>query len=186
MRHAWTVGLVVLALGAACATAAPLLACRFHPPQSRHDEIPGCAARLADGSLGFRAKALAAIRERGSGPVALWVDGTLHYANAQGRASPVVVFDNGADPFSEGLARTPRGGKIGFIDRELQLRIAPQWDFAFPFEGGYAIVCRACRARRVGEHEERVGGVWGIIDAQGRDVVPVRFERSELPEPPRR
>ena len=43
-------------------------------------------------------------------------------------------FDNGPDDFKEGLARTIRYGKYGFINDDLDVVIPPEYDFAFPFE----------------------------------------------------
>lgn len=94
----------------------------------------------------------------------------------------MLTFDNGPDDFAEGLARTTRSGKIGFIDRQLSEVIAPSWDFAFPFEDGVAVVCQGCRPHPVGdgEHSEVRGGSWGTIDRSGAIVVPVELERDAL------
>ena len=104
---------------------------------------------------------------------------------ADGRSAPIVTYDSGPDYFSEGLARTIRSGKIGFIDRSLSEVIPPSWDFAFPFNEGTAVVCQGCQSRPTadGEHSEMVGGAWGYIDHAGEVVVPVTFERDDLPEP---
>ncbi|MDB4990382.1 MAG: hypothetical protein JWN04_5560 [Myxococcaceae bacterium] len=86
-------------------------------------------------------------QKAGDEPVAVVVAGKLYYMNAAGRAAPVLLFGNGPDYFVEGLARTVRNSKVGFIDTALIERIAPRWDFAFPFEQGVAIVCQGCRAQ---------------------------------------
>ena len=106
------------------------------------------------------------------------------YVTHDGRAAPVVTYDNGPDYFEEGLARTSRGGKFGFIDKNLSEVIAPTWDFAFPFVGGFAAVCEGCRGHRIDdEHSELRGGRWGYIDRSGQVVVPVEYERVALPRP---
>ena len=111
-----------------------------------------------------------------------------YYVTSAGHTAPVVTFDNGPDYFSEGLARTTRSGKIGFIDRSLSEVIPPSWDFAFPFDGGVAVVCQGCRPHAIhhGEHHEMRGGVWGYVDRAGTEIVPVRFERDQVPAPSRR
>jgi hypothetical protein len=107
-----------------------------------------------------------------------------YYVTPAGRAAPVLTYDNGADYFAENLARTRRAGKIGFIDRSLSDVIPPSWDFAFPFSGGYAVVCNGCREHAIDdEHSEMRGGAWGYIDHSGEVVVPIQYERDELPLP---
>ena len=108
-----------------------------------------------------------------------------YYVTPTGRTAPVLTYDNGADYFAEGLARTIRAGKVGFIDRSLSEVIPPSWDFAFPFDHGFAVVCNGCRSHRVDdEHSEMRGGVWGYINPSGEAVVPIKYERDELPSPP--
>jgi hypothetical protein len=169
----------------ACTTHDPqLLDCSFVPVQSSEDELPGCAYIDRNGRLVLLTKTTAAVQRRNSDPVAAVVGPTLYYLNSAGRSSPVLWYDNGADYFSDGLARTTRGGKVGFIDRSLTEKIAPTWDFAFPFDGGLALVCQGCRSHPVGEHFEVRGGVWGYINREGAVVVPVQFEREHLPPRP--
>lgn len=177
------VALLCFAFGCARSDAGTL-ECEFVPVQTERDELAGCASRRPDGSIALSPGAVAEIQSRGSGPLAVSIDGVLHYANAAGRAVPVWTFDNGADYFSEGLARTHRDGKIGFVDRDLIVRIPPTWDFAFPFSGGFALVCQGCQPEEAGEHREVVGGRWGRIDRGGAVVVPVTFPRDQVPEPP--
>ncbi len=79
------------------------------------------------------------------------------------------VFDNGPDPFSEGLARFVAGGKIGFFDHAGKVVIPARYDFAMPFENGRARICRGCREVEEGEHSRVVGGVWSEIDKTGQE-----------------
>ena len=160
-----------------------LLDCLFIPVELAEDELPSCAYLDDTGQLVLLPKTIIALEGR-TQPVAAVVGSMLYYLNSAGRSAPVFTYDNGADYFEEGLARTVRGGKVGFIDRDLDERIKPAWDFAFPFEDGIARVCQGCRAWAIGEHQEMRGGVWGYIDREGTVVVPVEFERDGLPEPP--
>jgi len=168
------------------APAARTVDCHLLPVETPDDELAACASIGAGGTVALSEAARAAIARRGPGPVALSIDGAFHYALASGRAAPVLPFDNGADPFAEGLARTPQDGRIGFVDRALVVRIPPRWDFAFPFSGGTAVVCQGCSLHPAGEHTEVRGGLWGRIDREGREVVPARFPRDELPAAPAR
>jgi hypothetical protein len=92
------------------------------------------------------------------------------YVNKQGIMRNTLTFDNGADYFSEGLARTRVNGKIGYFDKSLKIIIPAQYDFGFPFENGQAIVCNGCVEQVDGEHKNRVGGLWGTINKQGKVV----------------
>ncbi|WP_374330347.1 WG repeat-containing protein [Soonwooa sp.] len=49
-------------------------------------------------------------------------------------------FDNGVDYYEEGLRRYVDGNKVGFADKDGKLTIPAQWDFAEPFQYGYAKV----------------------------------------------
>jgi len=171
------------------------LACSFLP-FGDGDTVAGCAHQLPDGAIELRPEALAGRGEEdgetdGGGVYTVMVDGALLFAVASGRTAPALPFDNGADYFVEGLARTLRDGKIGFVNDRLEVVVPPTWDFAFPFDGGVARVCEGCTLAPVGagdEHSEVVGGRWGLIDRQGRVVVPVVHQRDDpaaqaVPEP---
>ncbi|MEM7351568.1 MAG: WG repeat-containing protein [Acidobacteriota bacterium] len=111
----------------------------------------------------------------------------IAYINREGKTAWAFPFDNGADYFVEGLARTRRDWKLGFINKSLDVVVEPVWDFAFPFEGGVAIVCQGCKRVPVCpgcEHLKVVDGLWGYIDRQGQIVVPVSHSQEALPPRP--
>jgi WG containing repeat len=92
---------------------------------------------------------------------------------------PVESMDNGPDYFEDGLARSRVGGKIGYIDRKLNLVIPATYDGAYPFRDGVAVVCTACTyvsdsTATEGERGWYEGGQWGRIDRKGRVVSPFR------------
>ena len=162
-----------------------LLDCQFIPVEFAEDELSGCGYVDRTGQLVLLPKTIAEVQKRASDPVAAIIGSTLYYVNSAGKSATVLWYDNGADYFQEGLARTTRDGKVGFIDRGLTEIIAPSWDFAFPFDGGLAMVCQGCRPHPVDdEYSEMRGGVWGYIDREGKAVVPVQFKRELLPPPP--
>jgi hypothetical protein len=177
--------LMVIACGfAACsgAGADDRVACDFHPPGETH--IENCAVRNPDGSLTVSGDALAGVPFGDDGLAALWIERELYFVHRSGRTAPAFLFDNGADYFVEGLARTVRNGRMGFVDPELVEVVEPRWDFAEPFEGGFARVCDDCREERRGEHSVLVGGRWGVVDRTGQVVVPVVHDRESIPAPP--
>jgi len=85
------------------------------------------------------------------------------------------VFDNGPDPFKDGLARFLIAGKIGYFDTRGRVVIAPMFDFGHPFSEGLAVVCSGCEKVHEGEHWSMQGGKWGYIDKQGNPVIPLKF-----------
>jgi hypothetical protein len=93
----------------------------------------------------------------------------------------VVFFDNGPDPWSEGVRRIQdEQGRYGFMDKSQRLVVAPAYDYAVPFDGGFAKVAKDPVFRKVGEHTALVKATWGLVDRRGRLVVPIRYETLEL------
>jgi len=88
------------------------------------------------------------------------------------------VYDNGPDPFGEGLARCVVGGKVGFFDERGRVVIEPQFDFASPFHEGLAAVCNGCREIKEDEHRRVEGGTWGYINPTGNIVIPLEFDSA--------
>jgi hypothetical protein len=179
---------LVVVMLAACAGAPPEpsatwpLACSWYPPID--PPVAECARRNAAGEVVLRPGAW--LEDGGSTAVrTIVVEGELLFALASGRTAPALPSDNAADDFVEGLARSPRDGKIGFVDERLELVVSRQWDFAFPFEDGLARVCSGCVIDDAegDEHSEVKGGRWGYVDREGRVVVPVVHARDELPAP---
>ena len=101
------------------------------------------------------------------------------YIDTWGRTVIVpYVFDDGPDPFSEGLARFVKDGKMGFFDESGQVAIGPRFDFAMPFHEGLAAACEGCRLEARGEHSEAVGGMWGFVTRSGRWVIEPAYEAA--------
>ncbi|MEG3144599.1 WG repeat-containing protein [Sphingomonas sp. RT2P30] len=113
----------------------------------------------------------------------IYVDG-WYYVRRDGRSAPVMTLDNGAEGFSDGLARSQRRGKIGYIDQRLGLVIARRYDGAYPFASGVATVCIGCEVKMRGEHGSYVGGRWGCIDRRGVLVGPMRRQTDFRDCPP--
>jgi hypothetical protein len=176
--------LPVLLAGLSCARQVPEQLAVWPLPCSSFpggEETADCARRDASGDIVLRPGVVGSAEF----PDVVLVGGELTFALASGKSAPALFFDNGPDPFVEGLARTIRSGRVGFVNEALDLVVPRDWDFAFPFEGGFARVCTGCSiVREEGdEHGSVVGGAWGVIDREGRVVVPVEFSRESLPEP---
>ena len=80
------------------------------------------------------------------------------------------IFDNGPDPFEEGLARYVDGGKIGYFDEGGNIVIPARFDFGLPFQDGGARVCSGCRRVSDGEHTQIQGGRWWTINREGIEI----------------
>jgi hypothetical protein len=81
----------------------------------------------------------------------------------------VFIYDNGPDYEAEGLIRVVRNGKIGYADAKTYvLVIEPQFDCAFPFEGGKAKVSNQCKTVKDGEHSVWESDAWQYVDKQGK------------------
>jgi WG repeat protein len=145
-----------------------------------------CAAKGADGRLHLTRSYSARLRYHRDGLASVMViDPTARqkfqwfYVRRGVAPVPVESMDNGPDYFEDGLARARVGGKIGYIDRKLNLVIPATYDGAYPFRDGVAVVCTACThvwdtTATEGERGWYEGGQWGRIDRKGRVVSPFR------------
>lgn len=158
-------------------------------PAPEMEAHPGCAVLDEDGRPEISPDHLAAAHYV-DGLASMFIDGAWYYVRSDGLSVRVLTYDNGPDPWSEGLVRSRRNGKIVYLNQELEVVIPPRYDWGWPFEDGRALVCLGCRlAEPEGEHRPVVGGTWGYIDTSGKEVVAVRFTRDEaleLSEPDRR
>ena len=110
----------------------------------------------------------------------LFCDYGIFYFNSSGKVRKTINYDNGPDYFQSGLARTQEEGKIGFINKNLDIIIKPIYDFAFAFKSDYALVCNECKKKPDGEHSYLVGGTWAVINKKGILVVPFSTSRSSV------
>ena len=131
-------------------------------------DLEHCAWSDAVGHIHLKREHLLALDFDRHGLASVHIDDEWYYVRQDGRLAPVMMRDNWAEPFVDGLARSPVAGKIGFINRNLELVIPARYDGAFPFRHGWAEVCIDCKLTSEGEHSWYVGGRWGCIDHHGR------------------
>lgn len=171
-------------------SAAKNLSCSYLPVATVSNPDPGmsffenCIRVSPDGTFDLIEPHLAQIDFGDDDLAILHADSGWAWVSRSGKTAWAYTFDNGADYFVEGLARTVRGSKVGFVDRDLNVVIEPVWDFATPFEDGLAAVCTGCRsvpACEGCEHSKMVGGQWGYIDTTGAVVLPVSLAQDQLP-----
>jgi hypothetical protein len=135
-------------------------------------QVDHCAWVDAAGRIHLKRRHLRALDFGRHGLASVNIDGAWHYVSRDGRLAPVMSMDNGADPFADGLARSPVGGKIGFIDRNLAFVIPARFEGALPFDHGSAEVCVDCKLNSDGEHSSYEGGRWACIDRHGHERQP--------------
>jgi hypothetical protein len=150
------------------------------------NDFSPCTRVDSSGQRWVKAKHLRALSFDRHGIAAVWIKGFkgFYYVRRDGHMVPVVTYDNAPDSFVEGRARTQVDGKIGYIDRRLRVVIPPRYDWGFPFEHGKAVVCSGCAPKPDGgEHGLVEGGMWGTVDPNGREIVPLQYRsREELPK----
>jgi WG containing repeat len=159
------------------------LPCKFIPDDpegpNRDDH---CAAR-EEGRIVVSKTLLSKMFLSEDGLARALIDHTWYYIKRDGTTLPVIWYDSGADDFSEGLVRSRMDGKIGYFDVQFRQVIPPKYDWAWPFEGGKALVCIECVESAPDPycgHTMVEGGRWGYIDRQGREIVSVTHSREEI------
>jgi len=115
-----------------------------------------------------------------NGLASFFYEGSMFYVSKAGKVVRTYFFDNGADYFVEGVARTILNNKFGYIDEQLNVVIKPEYDFVFPFKNGIAVVCNGCRFELSGEHNKIAGGKWGVINKSGKIVIPIMQSKNAL------
>jgi hypothetical protein len=140
-------------------------------PEPEFQQTEGCLA-VEDGRIVLAEphRQRLELDEHGLGWV---VVGRQHfYAKEDGRLLPVLTYDNGPDPWAEGLVRSHVDGKVAYSNRDFEVVIPPEYDWGWPFEDGRARVCRDCRLEEPDSdgHRAVTGGTWLYIDRDGKEV----------------
>ena len=69
--------------------------------------------------------------------------------------------------FKEGLSAFVKGGKCGYMDKQGNTVISPEYDAASPFDQGIAAVAK--------------DGKWGTIDKSGKTIIPMEYDFVQIP-----
>lgn len=93
----------------------------------------------------------------------------------------VFMANNGNDYPKDGLFRIldKSGTKMGIANMKGQVFVKPKYDAIFPYYEGLAAVavgCKTVRPQDDPEHEYVVGGKWGFINKQGKEVIPLEYD----------
>ena len=83
----------------------------------------------------------------------------------------IVNFDNGPEPFHEGLTRVLRNGKMGYANKYGQVVIPCIYDFVGTFKDGKAEVTYNAKEYLDWEDHMRVeSDEWFLIDKKGKKI----------------
>ena len=90
-----------------------------------------------------------------------------------------LLFDNGSDYFQEDVRRIVSidTGKVGFANEEGTILVQPEWDFAFPFNYGYAEVMNDVKKQYEDQEHWSVVPIsehsfFGYINKNGKIITP--------------
>ena len=177
IRHSKALLVLALTVGAASKAVGQAHSCAYPSLRSGEMEEAAECGDLRSGRIAFPATIRHDLRFEPNGLSAVWQKADWFYVTRQGKAVPVLVFDNGPDYFSEGLAQSNKDGTITFVDRRLIPVLVTPYTWASPFHHGRADVCLGCTETQVhpgSEHTMMTGGAWGVINRTGRVIVPIR------------
>ncbi len=104
---------------------------------------------------------------KGEEIVSVFLGHHYYYVRKDGKVMRTLTYENNADPFSDGLARTKIDGKIGFFNTNLDIVLKPVYDFAFPFYKGEAEICTGCKEIKENGISTLDGGRWKRINREG-------------------
>ncbi|MTE26417.1 WG repeat-containing protein [Winogradskyella ouciana] len=83
----------------------------------------------------------------------------------------IVMFDNGPEPFNDGLTRVLRNGKMGYANKFGQIVIPCKYDYAKWFENGKAeVTFNAKEFLDLDEHRRVESDEWFEIDKKGKKL----------------
>ncbi len=83
----------------------------------------------------------------------------------------LVMFDNGPEPFNEGLTRVIRNGKMGYADKYGRIVIPCIYEYAKWFENGKAeVTIKAIEYIDMEEHQRVESDEWFEIDKNGNKI----------------
>lgn len=149
------------------------LPCTFDP---QRPNVPDCLHERRAGKLFVSPKYVRQLNFDEHGLAAIHSEKGWMYVNRTGAVviTGVLPMDNWADTFHDGLVRVMRGERYGFANPEGTLVIPAEYDGAFNFDKGTAIVCKHCRQNCDDEgHCTFRGGDWLRIGVDGRVVARV-------------
>jgi hypothetical protein len=99
--------------------------------------------------------------------------GKWGFKDASGKVVVPPKYDFPPGTFSEGIVIVKNGGLsgTGFVDASGREIAPPGYTTAYPFTNGVALACKG------GRDIYGTGGKWGVIDKNGKEVIPFIYDR---------
>lgn len=109
------------------------------------------------------------------GMASIRTDEGVGFINTNGELVIPTVFEEVKNPrtintwymFKEGLSAFVKDGKCGYMDKQGNTVISPEYDAASPFDQGIASVAK--------------DGKWGAIDKSGKTIIPMEYDFVQIP-----
>lgn len=169
-------------------SADPDLRCFYpHKTEQAMAEHQGCGAIDDRGQIKLTERALQQFLFPESGLGCLLVSQASEvlafYVNEHGKTLSTLFVDNGCDYFQEGLARTHVDNKVAYFNNQLDIQITTHFDEGRSFSYAHAVVCNGpFKEEKMGEHTAVSGGQCGLINHDGKLVVPAKYalEQNEV------
>jgi len=95
-------------------------------------------------------------------------DGAKGLVDKQGKIVTLNFSFDKLEPFADGMAVVEVDGKYGYVDKQGTLIVKPQYDRAYPFDQGVAIVGRVDKLGLIADE-------YGLIDRTGKFIIPLEY-----------
>lgn len=106
----------------------------------------------------------------------LMLPGTVFYLHENGRSQRVYFYDNGCDYFKDGLARGLVNDQMVFINEQLDVVLAPGFEWLSVFDYDHVMACNGpFVTEKDGEYSFMTGGKCGLLNRQGDLVVEANY-----------
>ncbi len=96
-------------------------------------------------------------------------NGKPQFINEKGEVKFTVEGSEYCGVFNDGFALVKTGDLWGYCDKTGNIKISPQFDYAFPFSEGLAAVAKT--------NKEKNETLWGFINDKGVIIIPCQFQR---------
>ena len=159
-------------------TACPVLAADCLYPDRREGGSlalhTDCGEPAADGRYILPRKHFKRLAFDSDGLACVQANSNSYYFRRDGRSRRIQSYDSGCDYFVAGLARAYDENEMVYVDKALNVVLRPGFEHLGIFEFGHAVVCNGpFKTERLDdEHTISHGGQCGLIDRQGRLVMP--------------
>ena len=105
------------------------------------------------------------------------VDTKWGYADPSGKMVIAPAFDKAEFFGTDGFAHVSLDTLVTLIDKSGRQMMPFKYTDVFPFESGFAVVCKGGTFRPL--QGEIIGGSWGFINDKFEEIIPCQFSRAQ-------